>query len=216
MKTFNVNRGRGVLALQKGGFIMADDDLKKALEKAIRELPEIIKLQRRHASFFEWPDRERKELGLVELLFESMQKKGECPYSNPKNFKPDPPDCTAEDEQGNLIGIELTELVDQESIERNERGGAVYRFWDAADLIEKIESLIKKKDEKRFNGGPYKKIILLIFTDENDILPTEYIPFLQGVDFSKKSQIDEVYFLFSYKPGEGYPFVKLSLKRGRE
>jgi hypothetical protein len=193
---------------------MADDDLKKALENAISELPEIIKRQRRYASFFECSDKERKELGLVELLFKSMQKKGKCPYSNPKNFKPGPPDCTAEDEQGNLIGIEVTELVDKESVERNENGEAVYRLWDVADLIEKIESIIKKKDAKLFNGRHYKKTILLIFTDEKNIVPFDYIPFLQKMEFSKKAQIDEAYFLFSYQPWEGFPFVKLNLKRG--
>ena len=37
-----------------------------------QELIEIIKRQRKHANFFEWPQKDTKELGILKCLIESF------------------------------------------------------------------------------------------------------------------------------------------------
>ena len=46
-----------------------------------------------YASFFEWHDKGRKELGVVEELIEALSKCSSIHLHSPREFSPDPPDC---------------------------------------------------------------------------------------------------------------------------
>jgi len=185
------------------------------LEKAIAYLRHRIASgkMRKYASFFDWPDKSIKERGVVNNLFSSMRKAGCCQYSNVAIAEHDPPDCIATDEEGNTVGIEVSELVDEEAVRRNQQGKDVYRLWDADSVIDHIQQILLNKDGKPYQGGPYAKLILVIHTDEPEITPECYIPIIQQHTFAGMRQIDEAYLLFSYIPAPAmpdYPFIRLN------
>jgi len=167
---------------------------------------------RKYASYFDWDDKGIKERGAVNDLFSSMREYRGCPYSNVATAKHDPPDCIATDEEGNTVGIEVSELVDEEAVRRNQQGKDVYRLWDTDSVIDHIQQILLNKDGKSYQGGPYVKLILVIHTDEPEITPERYISVIQQHTFEGMRQIDEAYLLFSYNPAPGmpdYPFVRL-------
>lgn len=176
---------------------------------------EILLRIRKYAPFFEWPDKKGKEVDIVENLLRSMQLEGETEYSNPISSYVDPPDCIISDRNGSLVGVEVTEFVSAEAIRRNERGDKVYRNWQLNEVIQKLNALILNKDAKEFQGGPYAKKILVIFTDEIILLASqeEYKKGLLGQFFGPVKQINEAYFLFSYDGIDRYPYIKLCLNR---
>ena len=195
-------------------------------------------LRRGYATFFEWPDKQLKEQDIVQTLLRSMKSKSEGKYFGPVRppSSGDPPDCVVSDRDGNPVGVEVTEFVSGEAIERNRREGLeginrIIRNWEPAEVIEEIDRIIQKKDGKTFKGGPYAKKILLIFTDEDTLISRrfEYAKRLPEQSFGPVNQIDEVYFLFSYVGNahpyyqngdplydaefdQGYPYIELSLK----
>jgi hypothetical protein len=176
----------------------------------VQELIDIIKRQRKHAGFFEWPQKDTKELGVVKCLLESLEKAGGCSYFNPRSAKKDPPDCVAQDKSGNMVGIEVSELVDLKTVRDAQQNKAYPKYWDRQAVLNKIQSIISKKDQKKFRGGPYSSIVLVIFTDETFLDPDDVIPYLQQHEFAKTNQVDEIYLLFSYDPRyHTYPFCKL-------
>src|SRR5690606_35040917 len=127
---------------------------------------------RKHASFFDWPDKRLKELGIVEELIEAVGAQGYV-LADPHTHEPDPPDCVCSDAAGNLVALEVVELVSQDAVERNARGENVYRWWEPDDIRLAIESLLRRKDEKTFHGGPYADIAVVIHTDEPVLMADE-------------------------------------------
>lgn len=218
---------KGYSAMSQGNLISTE-----CLEKARQSV------RRGYATHFEDPDKQMKELGVVKELLRSMELRGEAKYSNPISSLNDPPDCVVFDREGREVAVEVTELVDEEAIRRSLHGDKVSQPRTPVEEVEeikvitKINCIIQKKDGKVFKGGPYAKKILLIFTDETILVSRrfEYAEFLPKRSFGPVEQIDEAYFLFSYvghaQPcsqqdnplydvtfDEGYPYIKLSLKR---
>src|SRR5258708_1850155 len=128
-----------------------------------------------YASFWDSPDKGTKERGIVCDLLASIEGKGgrHGIVSIRKNRR-DPPDCVGTGENNEIVAFEVTELVDEETIRRNKKGQrsnqrkclCAFKEWTADALIEKIRNILKAKDEKRFHGGPYSRIVLIIHTDE--------------------------------------------------
>ena len=176
----------------------------------LQELIDIIKRERKHASFFEWPQKDTKELGVVKCLIESLEKAGCYSYFDPNSTKKDPPDCVARDNNGKVVGIEVSELVDLKTVRDAQQNKAYPKYWDKQEVLDKIQSIVLKKDRKKFHGGPYSSIILVIFTDETFLDPDDVIPYLQQHEFAKTNQIGEIYLLFSYDSRcYTYPYLKL-------
>ncbi len=177
----------------------------------LQEIIDIIKRQRKHASFFEGPQKDIKELFVVKCLIESLEKAGCYSYFDPNSTVKDPPDCVAQDNNGKLVGIEVSELVDLKTVRDAQQNKAYPKYWDKQEIIDKIQSIILKKDQKKFHGGPYSSIILVIFTDETFLDSDDIIPYLQQHEFQKTKQIGEIYLLFSYDPRyRTYPYLKLN------
>lgn len=176
----------------------------------LKQLIDILKRQRKHAGFFEWPDKPIKELGVVKRLFESMEKSGGCPYANPQSTDKDPPDCIAFDIDGNIIAVEVSEIVDQDTVRQAARGSADWKFWNEKEVLDRLERILLSKDKKHYHGQPYSKIVLVIFTDEPFLEPNDMVPTIEMHQFPKVTTINEAYLLFSYDPRvHSYPFVKL-------
>ena len=116
----------------------------------------------------------------------------------------------ARDNRGKLVGIEISEFVDLKTVRDAEHNKAHPKYWEQQEIIDRTQSIIQKKDQKKFHGGPYSKIILIIFTDETFLDRDNAIHYLKQHKFKRTNQIDEIYFLFSYDSRDKtYPYVKL-------
>lgn len=174
---------------------------------------EFVKVKRKYASFFEWYKREKsiKELGVVRTLIESVSGSFTA-YQNLRPSTNDPPDVLADNTDGALVGFEVRELVDQEAVELNERGTAVYRDWSHSEVVQELHKIVDEKDSKIYSGGPYQKLILVIPTDEPMLIQRELKPVLENHEFGQTRQLHEAYLLFSYDPEtKCYPYVQLRL-----
>jgi len=181
-----------------------------------------MKKLRRYASFYEWHDKQQKELGIVQELLASLASQG-IELFDPQIHQPDPPDCICNDRNGNLVALELVELVSQEAVERNEKGEAVYRWWEPVDIRSEIASLLAKKDAKAFNGGPYSEVAVVIHTDEPALVADDARAALSGLEFGPFRRISRGFLMLSYMPGRGHEVIQLplaapntSLERTRE
>ncbi|MDO8401691.1 MAG: hypothetical protein Q7T45_28170 [Bradyrhizobium sp.] len=128
----------------------------------------------------------------------------------------DPPDCEAMVD-GQWSGIEITELVDQKTLERSlkalkqraigkepERPEG-YFVWGAVDLISRLQEHIDLKDNARLKGGPYERYILLIHSDEMFLDRESVSRFLTGATFRAR-MISDAFLGLSYHPGdENFP-----------
>ena len=137
------------------------------------------------------------------------------PFNDPEV----PPDCLADVADGGLVGIEVTELVDQDAVEHNEHAereeDRVYRNWTPEEVCDEIDAIVRKKDCRAFGGGPYAKRVLVIATGELVIASPDFdLDRVRSKTPSITQQIDQAYLLLSYVPnpaaGEGsYPYVRL-------
>jgi hypothetical protein len=205
--------------------------------EVIRLLSEAVRRDRGYASFGQWPmDKGLAEYHGARVLLETLaEKSGQTVRSLTSNGQNDPPDCTAVMDDGSMIAVEITELVDQEMIAaharrlRAERDGSppgldaaapyAYARWTCEAVVSAIRKLLVRKDiapEKR-NGGPYSQYVILITTDE----PAITLSVLQEVSQSEfqVEHIDRAFVLMSYEPvagssfPEGRPLVPLTLRR---
>lgn len=143
-------------------------------------LLESLRRQRKYASFFEWPDKPLKELGVVKQLIESI---GDPENNLLKTLYPsekDPPDIIGKYQNGKTIGFEVTELVDEGATRMNAQGQKVYRDWEPKEVLKKIEELLFKKDRKKYHGGPYDKLVFVIHSDEPIIDPINYLKLIEN------------------------------------
>ena len=169
-----------------------------------------MRKQRKYASFYEWPDKRIKEFGIVQELVQSLATQG-FDLGDPQVHHSDPPDCVCEDGAGNLVALELVELVSQEAIERNEKGEHVYRWWEPADIRSEVAKLLARKDAKKFGGGPYSGIAVVIHTDEPALTADEAREALTGTVFGPFEQVTRAFLMFSYMPSKGHEVLQLSV-----
>lgn len=135
------------------------------MRQDIERLIDIATRTRKYASFFEWPEKERKELGVVEELVSSLNVSG-LGLRNLRVQRPDPPDCVCDDPNGKPVAIEVAEIVCEDAARLNAQGHTVYRAWRPGDLAEKINARLAEKDAKIFHGGPFASVAVCLFTDE--------------------------------------------------
>ena len=114
----------------------------------------MIAKKRKKNAFWKWPDRQVEERGIateilrqagVEVTDMRSRKQGE-----------DPPDCEATLD-GRVSGVEVTELIEQPSLERNlrELESREYFDWDKPTFLAKLQERIDAKD-RGWKGGPYE------------------------------------------------------------
>jgi hypothetical protein len=180
-------------------------------KKLIREF---IEERRIYASDFEWlkRDKKTKEKGITSILLANMNKINDLPFLNIQISHKDPPDVIAETLDGKPVGVEVSEFVDEEAIQKSERGEEVFRYWEEKEVIEKIQKIIDGKDAKEFFGGPYEKIYLLIHTAKPLLDYESFKDCLSKHEFKKPVKIDAIFLLFSYSPELGRcPYIQLKL-----
>jgi len=176
-------------------------------EKFIRGILEGIARNRGHADSFEWrPDRHLEEYSVVRLFCEALEKEGKSFIDNSSIFSRgrgnDPPDCEANDHDGNLIGIEVTELVDLHAIAASKKDhGYDWAEWDKTKLIDAINDRLEEKDiPGQIKGGPYTSYVLIIYTDE-PVLNAGYAKaLLKEYRFSRPNLISKAFLFIFFDP----------------
>jgi hypothetical protein len=159
-----------------------------------------------------------KEGGVMTDFLKTRKDLGLPSYPRVEACEDDPPDFVAYDQDGHSVAIEVTELVSQEAIQINLHASKpteyVVRDWSQAEVIVALEEKLADKDRRRFKGGPYNEIHVVIHTDEYLIRPSEYVPLLNQMSFASRQQITRAFLLFSYDPyTAGYPLVELQLAK---
>ena len=166
-----------------------------------------------YASFFEWHNKGQKELGVVEELVAALTRTANLGLHSPREFAPDPPDCISFNAAGQLVAVEVAEVVCEAAARLNAQGSNVYRQWGPGDLTAHINRELADKDQKVFHGGPYQSIIVCLFTDEPALSVAQAESELKSQTFGPFTQLSAAYLLFSYQPAtRSYPAVELRLR----
>lgn len=169
-----------------------------------------------YASFFEWSDRKRAELGVVEKLTSALAASGDRIFSLPDSYESDPPDCISTNEKGLQVAFEVTEIVCPLAAKENAKGNLVYRNWKSGELYEHVAQQLNAKDNKSFHGGPYDEIIICLFTDEPLLNIERVNSELKESTFGPFTQITSAYIVISYDPStKSYPVHKLHMKTSK-
>ncbi|MBX6333480.1 MAG: hypothetical protein IRY91_16650 [Gemmatimonadaceae bacterium] len=180
----------------------------------LRKMEEAVRNERPHAAFFDWPDREVAELGVAKAFSEAAVHEPGLPFQRLESCGQgnDPPDCEATDRSGRRVAIEVTELVDGNSIVRAKRKAPpLWGVWSRQVFVAGVQERLDEKDAKELKGGPYDEYMVLIHTDEPE-LPIETVEaWLARHTFKRPRRIDRAYLLLSYDPTrKGYPYVRLA------
>jgi len=186
-------------------------------KRFIKGILEGIARSRGYADSFEWrPNRDLEEYSVVKLFCEALEKEGNSFIDSNSIFSRgrgnDPPDCEANDLGGNLIGIEVTELVDPQAIIASQKD-QVYDWaeWDKTKLIDAINNRLEEKDiPGQIKGGPYTSYILIIYTDE-PVLNADYAKtLLKEYRFARRNLIDKAFLFIFFDPiYKNYPCIEL-------
>ena len=186
-------------------------------KKFIKETVKGIARSRSYADSFECrPERDLEEYSVVKLFCEALEKEGKSFIDSSSIFSRgrgnDPPDCEANDHDGNLIGIEVTELVDPHAIAAsNKDHGYDWAEWDKTKLIDAISDRLEEKDiPGQIKGGPYTSYILIIYTDE-PVLNAGYAKaLLKEYRFSRPNLISKAFLFIFFDPlYKTYPCIEL-------
>lgn len=180
----------------------------------VRDLAKLAPRLQRYAGYRVWLREQRTvpEMDVARDLAKALAQAGDSALLRLRPSPADPPDVGATDPRGRAVAIEVTELVDEEAIRRNRSGQHVYRQWTMAEVLTKLEALIRTKDRKRFLGGPYHRVIVAIHTDEPAISWQECQVALESWSVAGLAQITEAYCVFSWDPAtESCPVLKIRL-----
>jgi hypothetical protein len=140
----------------------------------------------------------------------------------------DPPDAIVEKLDGSKIGVEVTELLD-EQIQKERvkawRDQVKKRFkyrncnankrWTIEELTSETQKRIEEKCKREFNGGPYAFKILVVYSVETSVRIhfRDLAATLSQKEFGPTSLFDEIYFLTGQAPMQEHPqLCKLHLK----
>ena len=163
--------------------------------------------------YWTWADKPVGERGAAEDVLAAVGLNVVDLRSRPEGQ--DPPDCEAMID-GKRCGIEVTELVDQKTLERSLKGQGQHFVCTQESLLEEIQKRIDRKDQTaKVKGGPYHRYILVIVTDELFLSRDAVEQFLAGANF-RAGLITDAFLGLSYHPssapeGGSCPVFRLSL-----
>ena len=173
-------------------------------------LRDYVKKQRGYADHFDWPDKDLKEREVVADAFSDSR----FEIQNLRIRELDPPDCEAEID-GEIVGIEVTELVDQAAIETAKRmGSPPFVAWDVEKFRKAVTERVAAKDQPhKQKGGPYSRYFLIIHTDEPDLSREKISTFVRPMHFETRL-ITDIVLVLSYDPSDqAYPTFPISAER---
>lgn len=136
----------------------------------------------------------------------------------------DPPDTIVEKLNGHKIGVEVTELLDEEVQKRRvktwrkEKRQYERKRWEPEELLNELQKRIDEKSayhKPEFKEGPYDSKVLVIYSV--DLSVQLYFRNWQAIlserEFRTTLRFDEIFFLTAQAPTQRYPqLCKLRLK----
>lgn len=164
--------------------------------------------QREYADRFDWkgPDREaakrEKERGIVIDWLGAMFRES-SPYVSFDSCPAPLPDCQLVDKSGRKVGVEVTELVDKATIERNKYSSYHWKEYSAADLVAALAQRLNSKN-RNLRGARHvidrhgiSKLIVVMHCDEPDLRsrPQFCRDVLSTARFTGYEEIDEAFLL---------------------
>lgn len=180
------------------------NEITRISEEIIEHLNKNDVQKRKHANFWNFHKKTSKELGIFSEIFEQFQQDSGFPIVNWGLCDTDPPDIFAKLSDGSLIGIEITELVNESAIKaqinnQNDYYEELLRF-DFETAVNKLNAILLEKEEKLLlNKSKYNELSLLIHTDEWLLKSEQFVDKGHEI-FPKNSEIfQKVYLLFSYE-----------------
>lgn len=189
-----------------------EDDVDPAVMKVIRKA---LKQQRPYADFFGFAgDRAVAEVGVAQEVCNVLAAAGD-PIATGivSRAYNDPPDCEGVGPNGELVALEVTELVDPDAIIAA-KAGRVFNWaeWPREKLVEEIQERLRSKDSKTLLGGPYAVYVVIMYTDE-PLLDSERVrQELAETRFQATAKIDRAYLILSYDPKSQHcPVIELVL-----
>jgi hypothetical protein len=205
---------------------MSDDAERDADDAAVlARIRQALAKRRQYSAFFEWDDKATKEWGIARQFINVR------PDLNVADIRPggDPPDCEVVLLDGEIIGLEITELVDQAAVEQMERAAredapledklnayAEYADWPTDKLAAHLTRIVTRKDGKlkRASNGLCSRYTLLIHTDEMMLCRSDLRERLAGLSFTT-SMIDDAYVMESYSADDAdpYPLHRLDIEK---
>lgn len=178
----------------------------------LSDIVDLLAKRRKYASFFEWIDKEGKELSIAEELVRALNSAEALDPSSLAPCHPDPPDLTCRNGHGELIAIEVSEIVCLEAVRANQKGQDVFRVWGKGELQSAIAESLARKDKINLQGGPYQRFYVCLFTDEMMLTHQGASEELSNVVFGPFQQITDAFLLFSYQPStKSYPVLRLRI-----
>lgn len=165
-------------------------------------------------SFLVWPRRRTAELGVVRDFMSALGPS--CDFHSPRSAAQDPPDVIAWSSARTPIAIEVTQLVDAETMQQRKRNPRQPEFvrWEHTTFVARLRERLEIKDRKLFLGGPYTKVIVLVYTDEPGLPWRETARHLEHLAFGGIQQITEAFLMFSFDAAlQRCPVVRLRIHR---
>jgi hypothetical protein len=184
-------------------------------EDVLAEMQRGLSQRRGYADGRSWPtERRLEEKGVVEDFIGAATNEDGYPFSQliVRERGEDPPDVEMRDDSGRRIAIEVTELVDQVSIQNAVAGLRTPYFpWTREEFLYKLTGRLASKDiGNRLKGGTYDEFIVLIYTDEYLLVESQVRTWLADHSFPRPSTIQRAYLSLGYSPDIGYPLIRLA------
>jgi len=167
---------------------------------------------RKHRSFWLWTKKPVMERGIVRELLDSMHHDGDMRYQNVRSVNGDWPDCEVDDEFGNTVGVEVTELVDEEAVRKAQRGEMDFSYWTDDEIKDRVSGILAHKDLRSSHSGLYNKVILVIHTDQ--FTRSHLFPVIKNTKFTRLENIQEAFIIVSYDPEtHTYPWCEIQFEK---
>ena len=187
---------------------MQQDDLQVFFAESCKEI-------RKHAPYFALSaDKQQNEVDVACVLREEMLRRGEESYHSiqSRGLGNDPPDCEAIGNNGERVGIEVTELVEESAIEGANRGtDTPHEPIAPLAAVERISNIVQKKDRADVRGERYDLYFLVIYCGDPCFLTHDVLVSIREARFERTHLINRAYFLESYNPWQKCcPYVELT------
>lgn len=183
---------------------------------------------RSYATYWEWaPERSQAEVGVAQALADFLMHSDGRSWASVQPIADDPPDVLLLCTSGNRVGVEVTELVDEATVERHRYHKKVDTYpphewadWTVDSLASSIVQAIERKDRKlAARAGQYDELIVAVATDEPMISLALAEQALRMCS-ARVHNLQRAFLLLSYQPEadkrtfpQGVPVLSIPLQR---
>jgi len=179
-------------------------DHDEVVQLLLDNLAKTYALKRRHASFWNFHKKSTKELGALSEIFARLQNDLGSKILEWDLCEKDPPDIRMVLSDQRVIGVEVTELVNEAAIQAQITNPSGYQLelscFGLPEGVNAIRNIVRNKEQKLLALTGYDQLCLLIHTDEPYFQSQDFIKFPDPILAKPSGVFDSVYLLFSYEP----------------